>query len=344
MNDPVTGASVANTLETRTIAVPGNPHRRSARDSFWRLARFPLWAVFPIYASYFALLRRLPDTHAYRLGRLGYPQALWLLRRQRMANFHKVFAGCGWSESDFRRLNTSCLDFQRTLAIELARLLRRWPHDLRSGVSLIGEEHLKAALQAGKGAMVIGGHLGNWFYHTTLPASLGYPVSHVANEIPFPPLERDLANMRKRFGLKTIHLGQGGSRLAAEAFERNEIFATLIDLCNRPRHGIEVPFGPASLTVDIGPARLALKHQVPVLLAVSHGLGLDRAQVRLVPAAQFSDLASRAPAPEELMRLWIAQLFQEVANCPEQWWTWSFTRLRNSAPAAAPALWTTECG
>jgi lauroyl/myristoyl acyltransferase len=327
MDDPVTGAGAANTLETRTIAVPDTTRRRSARDSLWRLARLPLWAVFPIYASYFALLRRLSDAQADRLGRLGYPQVLWLLRPQRMANFHKVFAGRGWSEADFGRLNASCLDFQRTLAIELARLLRQWPQDLRTKVSLDGEEHLKAALQAGKGAMVIGGHLGNWFYHTTLLASLGYPVSHVANELPFPPLERNLANMRKRFGLKTIHLGQGGARRAAEAFERNEIFATLIDLCNRPGHGIEVPFGPASLTVDIGPARLALKHQVPVLLAVSHSLGLDRAHLRLVPAAQSSDLTGHGAAPEELMRLWIGQLFQEVANCPEQWWTWSFTRL-----------------
>jgi hypothetical protein len=63
------------------------------------------------------------------------------------------------------------------------------------------------------------------------------------------------------------------------------------------------------------------------LLAVSQNLGLDRARVRLVPAAQFSDLAGHGLAPEELMRLWIAQLFQEVINCPEQWWTWSFTRL-----------------
>src|SRR5260370_13016809 len=190
-----------------------------------------------------------------------------------MANFHKVFAERGWSEADYERLNAGCLDFQRTFAIELARLLRRGPRDLAPRVSLGGEEHLKAALQAGKGAMIIGGHLGNWFYHPTLPASLGYPVSHVANELPFPPLERDLANMRKRFGLKTIHLGRGGGRHAAEAFERNEIFATLIDLCNRPEHGIEVPFGPPSLSVNIAPARLALKHRVPVLLAVSHSLG-----------------------------------------------------------------------
>lgn len=327
MIDHAREAVATATPETRTVVVPETVLPRFTRDSFWRLARLPLWAVFPIYALYFTLLRRFPDRQANRLARLGYPQVLWLLRRQRMMNFHRVFAGCGWTEADLGRLNAGCLDFQRTLAIELARLLRRWPHDLRTKVSLVGEEHLKAALQAGKGAMIIGGHLGNWFYHTALPASLGYPVSHVANELPFPPLERDLASMRKRFGLKTIHLGQGGARHAAEAFERNEIFATLIDLSNRPGHGIEVPFGPTGLTVDVGPARLALKHQVPVLLAVSRNLGLDRAQVRLVPAAQSSDLTGRLPAPEELTRLWIAQMFQEVVNCPEQWWTWSFTRL-----------------
>jgi len=327
MNEPVTRADAINTLGTRTIAVPETACPRSTHDSLSRLARLPLWAVFPIYAPYFALLRRLPGRQAGRLGRLGYPQALWLLRRQRLENFRKVFARRGWSETDFMRLNAGCLEFQRTLSIELARLLRRWPHDLRTKVSLIGEEHLKAALQAGRGAMIIGGHLGNWFYHTTLPASLGYPVSHVANELPFPPLEHDLANMRKRFGLKTIHLGRGGARHAAEAFERNEIFATLIDLCNRPGHGIEVPFGPTSLTVDIGPAQLALKHDVPVLLAISRSLGLDRAQMRLVSAVRSADLAGRTPAPEELMRLWIEQLFQEIVQCPEQWWTWSFTRL-----------------
>src|SRR5260370_18261208 len=81
MNDPVARAGAADTLETRTIVAPETVRQRSTRDSFWRLARYPLWAVFPIYASYFALLPRLPDTHAYRLGRLGYPQALWLLRR-----------------------------------------------------------------------------------------------------------------------------------------------------------------------------------------------------------------------------------------------------------------------
>src|SRR5437660_1583974 len=180
MNDPVARAGAADTLETRTIVAPETVRQRSTRDSLSRLARFPLWAVFPIYALYFALLRRLPGPQANRLGRLGYPQVLWLLRRQRMVNFRKVFAERGWSQADFGRLNTGCLDFQRTLAIELARLLRRWPHDVRTKISLIGEEHLKAALQAGKGAMIIGGHLGNWFYHTTLPASLGYPVSHVA--------------------------------------------------------------------------------------------------------------------------------------------------------------------
>jgi KDO2-lipid IV(A) lauroyltransferase len=304
--------------------LPGSPRRR---QSLAPLLQAPLWLLYPVYITFVLALRSLPERTALCIGKTFYARVACLARAKRLRNFRNVLTPFGWSDVALQKLNRDYLDFQARLAVDLARMSALDSVAWKNHVALNGESELRSALEDGRGALVIGCHLGNWFYISTTLAVMGFPVSNVAARIPFPPLERDLQRLRRRVGLRCTTLGEGGAATAADSFARGGIFCTLIDLSLRRAQGQWLPFGPSRLSVDLGPARLALRHDVPVLFSYCHRASNGRWVVTLLPLGRPSALPVHEQTPEALTARWLAMLHETVLKHPEQWWPWSFTTL-----------------
>ncbi len=127
-------------------------------------------------------------------------------------------------------------------------LLREWR----------GFEHFENARAAGKGIVLVTGHVGNWELGGTLLALRGLPMTVITLEEPSTELTRWRDELRQRLGIKTITVGPGHDFAFVEmmkVLQRNEILAMLVD---RPYAGTgtKVKFCERDLEFSTAPALL----------------------------------------------------------------------------------------
>lgn len=177
---------------------------------------------------------------------------------------------------------------------------------------------LFAAVEEGKGVIVVTAHLGNWELLATRLAHLGYRGAVVGRAHPRDPSAEFLPRMRTRHGVETIFQDDPPRRML-EVLKRGEVLGLLCDLEVKRLDGEFIPFfGHPALTMA-GPAALARAAKVPLLpvscvaedsrsyrLKVEEPLALDPALDR---DAARTDLLTRMNA---VFEGWIREH-------PEQW-------------------------
>ena len=283
------------------------------------------------------IIRRVREERAERLSRLLVGFALASQRGRRLRNMRRVFSD--WDEDQIRRLNKAHMRYISRLIVEIVRLRDLTDEQIRERISLEGEAHLREALNAGKGILLLGSHVGNWWYVRAALSSKGYRISTVANRIPVRSVESYLNNFRKRFKIRNTYVGEGGSTGAAGSFDRNEIFALLFDISvpGREAQSIGLPIGDAVIKIDLGPASLAVRHKPAVLYASVQAVADHRARVTITPVSFAADPRGTQINPEQLTRFWLDGLYQELRQSPEQWWHWSHLILEDAARTRMPA-------
>jgi KDO2-lipid IV(A) lauroyltransferase len=281
----------------------------------------------PVYWLCREALGRLPRESATTLAWLLFRGVHLMLRARRQENLRCLLDARHKATNEVRSAERRYLRFQGRLLAEVFRLMRTRPEDVNACASLEGEDSLSEALQEGRGVMLLGAHFGNWYFVPLLLRSKGYSFTSVVSHVVFPPLERDLQRLRKRFDIRVSFVGCGSSETAAAAFARNEVFATLIDVSVPNRKSTGLAFGAATMQVDLGPARLALRHRVPVLMALSHPepkLGCACVRLFRLPKLRDND------TPESVTLTWLHHLHERVFLHPEHWSPLGFVPLSAS--------------
>jgi Kdo2-lipid IVA lauroyltransferase/acyltransferase len=128
-----------------------------------------------------------------------------------------------------------------------------------------GTEHLRQALSAGKGALVITGHLGTWEllggYISTL-----HPVSAVAQNLYDPRFDRIVTEFREKdMGFSVIKRGLALRGILA-ALKAGHVVYAAVDQ-DTGKDGVFVPFFGKSAWTQSGVARIAQKTGAPIVPA-----------------------------------------------------------------------------
>jgi lauroyl/myristoyl acyltransferase len=208
----------------------------------------------------------------------------------------------------------------------------------RAGQALLGHwsgfEHLAAARDAGKGILLLTGHLGNWELGGVLLAHRGITMNVITLDEPSSALTEWRDAYRRRIGIKTIAVGPGRDFAFVEmiqALKRGECLAMLVD---RPYAGTGSPvqlFGAP--TEFSSAASLLWQHTgatvVPAFVTrMRHGRYLGRA----LPAVAMRDKREPGGGLVENTQT-IASAFESVIReCPDQWY--NYAPLWKSEPRA----------
>lgn len=207
--------------------------------------------------------------------------------------------------------------------LEILALLERRQDDsmLRERLFLEGEQHLQAAVAAGRGAILLGTHTGNGVLLALRLAASGWPVSVVYREARMTPAGF-FHNGFARYAVEGILANEGlrayGRML--EAVRRGRIlFVTLDQGVRRARDGVIVRFLGKDIGIAAGPAQLARHARTPVLPVFA--TGYDGAwHFRIEPALPRSD-GSLAAEVERLAR----EAERQILLHPELW-SWHHRR------------------
>ncbi len=194
-----------------------------------------------------------------------------------------------------------------------------------------GLEHLEQAREAGRGAILLTGHFGNF---ELVGAWLGrmHPVDFVVKPLSNPGVEALLARARQRAGVGQIPLG-AGMRRSFEALRANRWVALLADQDAR-RQGIFVPFLGSPASTPAGPAELALRTGAPIIMGFALPCPDGRYFLEVDPPLGVPD----PRAPDAVLRLTaahVARLEARVRERPELWF-WLHRRWKTAPPVGAP--------
>lgn len=240
---------------------------------------FRHWIEYAFALGFCGLFRLLPRRLALEAG-AGLGQLAWWLRIRRklvLANLARVFPDQSLSERQALAAR-SARNFGRTVA-EYARLNGRDQQHLEQFVSVTaGGEALKAALQEGRGALVVTGHLGAWaLYMGALKLIDVSPALLVGrhHNVKFDQLILNIPGRDVQF----ISKGPTAPRHVLKCLKENRAVVMVAD--QRSTMGLASPFlGHPAMTLAL-PGAIIAKHRVPLFLLDGHRVAGGRHQMTL---------------------------------------------------------------
>jgi KDO2-lipid IV(A) lauroyltransferase len=186
---------------------------------------------------------------------------------------------------------------------------------------LHGVESLYAAIQRGRGVLLVSPHLGNWEFGGPLLAREGIPLLALTLVEPHSPLTQLRQQARSQHGIDTLVIQQDPFAFlqVIQRLQEGKVVALLID---RPPAAVAVRvelFGRPILASG-APADLARASGcviLPVCLLRTPGGQYD---AHVLPAVDYDQVTLRDPEARRRLSQEILRAFEPlIRQCPEQW-------------------------
>jgi KDO2-lipid IV(A) lauroyltransferase len=286
-------------------------------------------------AGVLRVLGALPHRLARGVCALLAAASYWLWPRLRQVGlFNLRLAFPDWDDARRRRvLRRLFRNFGRMLAD-----FAHFPHWSRANIeSLIiydGFENYARARDQGKGVLFLTAHFGNWELGSFAHGVYGYPCSFIVRELDNPLLDAFINRYRCLSGGRAIEK-RDAARDVLRAFQREEAVGILSDQNVLASEGVFVEFFGRLASATTGPARLARKTGVPIVLGlVIWDEKLGKYRLRFDPV----EWIKRGDPEEEIFvnTAHFTRLIEEyIRRYPEQW-LWVHRRWKTRPPGEPP--------
>ena len=265
------------------------------------------------------------------LGRLGYRLGI----RSGVVETQIGFAFPGLDAAAVTVLARESYENLGRTSLEAALMEQRTPADLLALFERVdGWEHIDDALRAGRGALLVTGHLGNWELGGSFIAARGVHVDAIARHMSNRLFERYLTRVRERFGVRVV-FDEKAVRQTPRSVRENRIVGFLADQGVAGLASTFVPFFGRMAKTPRGPAVFALKMKLPVLFVVAVREPSGRYRL-VVESIEVIDTGDREADTVALVAHYTARLEHWVRQYPGQYF-WQHRRWKYQ-PVGAPPL------
>ena len=217
----------------------------------------------------------------------------------------------------FQHLGKCLVDFLRGPALG--------PAQMDALVSCCGGEHLRAALDKGKGVILLTAHLGNWELLGRWVSAQGIPLTVVAREPEDPLLGGYLRRMRENAGFAVLSKGESARELLS-VLRRGEAIILLPD---QNSGDLFVPFFGVPAGTVAGPASLALHTGAALLPAYCLREADDRYRILFLPPIPVRATGDREADVSGVMAEVNRVLEEVIRRYPDQW-LWVHNRWKSA--------------
>ncbi|NJC88353.1 MAG: hypothetical protein FIB02_07450 [Desulfuromonas sp.] len=285
------------------------------------------WLEYIPFILLAKLVRALPRRTALRFGRaLGTLGRLILPGRVKLARANLQRA---YPEKPATEIETIIRQMFRYLGMGFIEMLRldmmRQSSDLKRDATIIGVEHLRTALDHGRGCILLTGHIGFWEAGNFFFSTLGYPIGVVAKPMRNPLTDRYFLRMREAAGGYIISSRQGARRIL-KALQQKHFVGILLDQHAGRRQGVKVPFfGRDAWTTPII-AEIAMKYRVPIVPAFAWWEDGDRYRFEIAPPFVLEGEQTPERVVENTALL--TRIIEEAVRRDPAQWFWVHRRWR----------------
>jgi lauroyl/myristoyl acyltransferase len=199
----------------------------------------------------------------------------------------------------------------------------RLPYESEAGVRARwrlqeGHDHLRAAINRGRGIVMALPHVGSWEWGGYWLALEGMPMTAIVERLEPEELFEWFVGQRTAMGLTAVPLGEGSSSALLRALKANQV-AGLVSDRDLVGNGVEVEFFGEKTTLPAGAATLALRTGAPLLPVVVYS-GPGNWHTGIVHAPL--DTSRQGRMREDIARVTqdLARVFErDILAHPEQW-------------------------
>jgi len=267
------------------------------------------------------LAQRLPLKVAYGIASLVGDLLFLLWRRGRANAIDNMRHVLGPGATDLEVRGTVQRSFRNyvKVLVDFVRLPRTSDKEVESRVQGEGWEHLDRALEGGKGALLVGTHLGSWDLAGLALAARGHELYVVAERQKPPWLNRIACDWREARGIHLIFMERTLKPLF-RALARNQLVGIVVDRPWPEGEGVTVEFFGQMISWPSGPAALALRTGAQVITGYLVRTLDGHFKGEIFPPLEFQP---RGDKFEDLRRLSqkIVTLQEElIRRYPDQWY------------------------
>ena len=237
-------------------------------------------------------------------------------RRLALSNLEKAFGRAFSPARRHRIARNSFRHFGRMIADDF-----KWSRlDGARRLSFLrveGAEHIRRALQAGRGALLFSAHLGNWEVASAAISRLG-KLNVIARPLDNRLVEAELARFRCSLGARVVSKFQA-AKPVLQALRRNEMVAILIDQNVLRSQGVFVDFFgfPAATTPSLAAFRLRSGSPlVPVFCYPNPDLSY---RVKIGPPLEVAPSGDWSRDVLQITALCTKMVEAEIRDNPGQW-------------------------
>lgn len=277
--------------------------------------------IYGLFLAAISPIQRLPLRLAYKLaswaGDLVF--LLWPKgRRNAIENVRHVLGPQATEDQVRRTAKRSFRNYMKVL-VDFLRLPRTSQEEVRRRVRVKGWEHLDSALQKGKGALLVGLHLGSWDLAGIALAARGYEICVVAEKQKPLWLNRLIRGWREAQGVHIIFIDHL-VRPLLQALKRNQIAGIIVDRPLPPGEGVEVSFFGQKISWPPGPAAIALHTGAPLLVGYLVRTSDDSFEGEILPPVEFQASGDRKEDLHRLSQIVVEAQEQIIQGHLDQWY------------------------
>lgn len=281
-----------------------------------------------------ALFRMLPMRLAQRLGAgLGLLAYALSRRYRRVAVGNLLRAFPDWTP---QRARATARRVFRNFGVSLAEFFRApsmTQAQIEQHLTVVGLEHLDAALQEGRGVLLITGHFGNWELMARYICMRGYPIAVIARDADDRGTTALITSLRERSGYRVFPRGNA-ARLVLKALRANEVVGILPD---QNAGDVFVEFFGQKAGSVAGPAVFHLRTGAPLVPLFNVRLPDDRHRVEILPPMRFEPSGDTQADYQRIMQALHDVLESYVRRYPDQW-LWLHDRWKSARKRFAATL------
>jgi len=193
------------------------------------------------------------------------------------------------------------------------------PQEIAAAAPIQGEEHLKRALEKGKGVIGVSAHLGNFTLIGARLAASGYSLQVVVKQPRDQRLARLMDGYRARIGIQTISARprREAARKILKSLRKNELVLLIAD--EFKSGGVKVKFLGRTAHAPRGPATLALRTGAAVVPMFMVRDNEDRLTLCIQPELELAATGDLERDIATSVARISSSLERAILTYPDQW-------------------------